>query len=298
MSLVKSLLTVVALCLAAAVVASNGNDVQWTFNQNTGLNNWSIANIKTKEVDDTGLNMVSGNDCQMCINNLNLAAEKFSVIEITMESNQGDLGQIFFAAPGNPISEAASAAFPVKASPEAMVYRVNVGSNPLWTGTINTLRIDPVIKEGVKIRIKEIKVVAFPTAWNFNDGNKLDGWSAANSDQEGFKYTADALSFTSGNDCMIVSPELWFPAAKFLTCEVVMKVNQNSLGQIFFATANNVFSEKTSVNFQVKASSDWQTYQVNCGGNPLWAEQIVQLRLDPVIPAGIKVEIKSIRMLP
>lgn len=297
MWLVKALLSIVALCLVSAVAADIGDDLQWTFNQNSGLNKWSVDNYKTKEVDNTGLKMVSGNDCQMAIGNLNMAAEKYSIIEITMESNQDDLGQIFFAVPGKSMNEAASLTFPVKAGSDAKVYRVNCGSNPLWTGTINAIRIDPVIKKGVKILIKEIKFVALPTAWNFNDSNKLSGWSLIN-DQDGLKYSAEAVSFTSGKDCALFSPELGFQAAKFRTCEIIIKTDRNSLGRIFFATADNVFSEKTSINFNVQISSDWQTYQVNCSGNTLWAGQIVQLRLDPVIPAGVKVEIKSIRMLP
>lgn len=285
-------------CLAAAtLIAQNAEERQWLFKQESGLGNWKLANVKEQMVDDTGLNLVSGKDSQVTIGGLALNANDFAVIEVTMKADKDDGGQIFFAAPGKPLNEKASFRFPVKSSSEVQVYRVKCNSNPLWTGTIGTLRLDPTNQEGSSVQIKSIKLLPLTLAWDFNATTKLNGWGV-NGDLKEIKYTPDAMTFTSGKDAIMTSAKLNFPAAKFQTFEVVMKADKDNDGQVFFMTATTPWSEKASIHFKVKASPEWQTYQVKCAANPLWTGTISQVRLDPTGPAGIKAEIKSIKLLP
>lgn len=135
-----------------------------------------------------------------------------------------------------------------------------------------------------------------PAEWQFNSGDSLKTWKVSGVVEH--SIGAEGLSLVSGKDSVILAPKLNFPAEDVVAVEVVMKSDKNSHGQIFFSTDKTKMSEQSSYRFQVRAGEDFQTYRIDCGGNPLWAGTIVDLRLDPVDNyPDIKVIVKSLRLI-
>ncbi|MST99344.1 hypothetical protein FYJ85_20160 [Victivallaceae bacterium BBE-744-WT-12] len=133
-------------------------------------------------------------------------------------------------------------------------------------------------------------------AWNFGGSGRLSGWSPRDMNQT--RFTADAISFVSGRDSSIVSPDVMFSAAQFPICEIVMRADRKTVGELFFAAPTEVFSQQNSLPFQVEPSTEFQVYRIDCRNNPLWTGTVARLRFDPAASNGIRIQVKSIRLLP
>lgn len=266
----------------------------WEFGKASGLSGWTLAGVKEHSLVDTGVEMVSGKDCQMFVGKLNAKADEYPFVEVLMEIDKDAMAQIFFASADGKLSEAASVRFKALAGGERL-YRVYCGGNPLWTGELSRLRLDPTNDQDVKIKVKSVRLSG--PEWVFNEENSLSGWKA-NPDMRELAYTADALTFLSGKDPHIISPELNVSAEMFRSCEVEIKSDKDSLLQLFFAAKGQNFSEPASVRVALKASGEWRKVKIDCGANPQWQGRIARLRLDPVSNQDITVEIKSIKLLP
>lgn len=291
MKLCQVLSVVAGMSIGSVLMAGAS---EWSFDQASGMNGWKLANMKSHTMDANGMKLVSGKDCQMIIGKLEIQAGEFPFVDVVMEMDKDNVAQLFFASTGVPFNEKGSVRAKVSGGKEQVV-RFNCSANPLWTGTISGLRLDPTNKENVNIRVKSIKLSGYE--WGFSAAKKLNGWKN-NADMQDIAYTDDGFSFVSGKDAQMTSEALNLSADIQRKCEVVMKSDKNNTGQLFFCGKDGKLSEAKSIRFPVKASEDWATYQVDCGANALWTEQISRLRLDPVGSAGVKVEIKSIRMLP
>ncbi|MCC6727880.1 MAG: glycoside hydrolase family 99-like domain-containing protein [Chthonomonadales bacterium] len=69
-----------------------------------------------------------------------------------------DVGQLFWATPSAPISEAASVRFSVRGDGQWHDYRVALSANPRWRGIISGLRFDPCNRNRVEIDIARIEL--------------------------------------------------------------------------------------------------------------------------------------------
>lgn len=266
----------------------------WEFGKASGLSGWVLNNVKEHSLGDTGVDMVSGKDCQMSVGKLNVKADEYPFVEVLMEIDKDATSQIFFATADGKLSEAASLRFKALAGGEKL-YRVYCGGNALWRGVISRLRFDPTNDQGVKIKVKSIRLGG--PEWMFNEDSRLSGWKA-NPDMKELAFTAESLTFLSGKDPHIVSPELNVSAEIFRNCEVEIKSGRDCVVQLFFAAKGQNFSEPASVRTALKASGEWQKVKLDCGANAKWLGQIARLRLDPVSVPDVTVEIKSIKLLP
>jgi len=291
------------LTMLAATTVGFAADPQWTFNEENGLGKWAPNNFRTRCITNEGFVGVSGKDCMLVNSTLKIDASRYSGIEFSIKTEVKMDAQIFFTPAGKPLSENASVRFPIKGTGDFETCRVDCSKNPLWTGTITTLRIDPTNSEDVGMIIRSIKLIPAPAAaaastprWEFNAANKSAGWIIMR-DMNNLKYTPEAMTFTSGKDCMMSSPALKISADKFKTLVIVMKTDKACSGEIYF-TAGQEFTAPTRLIFSLKDSDDWQTCRVNLAENALWTGVIEKVRVDPVSPAGVNVAVKSIQLLP
>ena len=127
-------------------------------------------------------------------------------------------------------------------------------------------------------------------AWNFGGSGRLSGWSPRDMNQT--RFTADAISFVSGRDSSIVSPDVMFSAAQFPICEIMMRADRKTVGELFFAAPTEVFSQQNSLPFQVEPSTEFQVYRIDCRSNPLWTGTVARLRFDPAASNGIGIQVK------
>ena len=85
-------------------------------------------------------------------------ASKHKTLELKMKMDVSDTAQLFFASSRSGFSEEKSVKFPTFGDNEFHVYTVDLGSNPLWRGTIGGLRFDPNSQTGSKVEVAYIRV--------------------------------------------------------------------------------------------------------------------------------------------
>lgn len=139
-------------------------------------------------------------------------------------------------------------------------------------------------------------VPASDPGWTFNAGTQFSRWE--HRDMTELAFDEEGASFVSGRDSSIVSPGVSFSAEEFPICEIVLTADKAAHGELFFLLAGEKgFSQKKSLSFPIAPSGDYQTFRLDCRRNPLWKGTIIRLRLDPVSSSGVKVRLKSIRMV-
>lgn len=274
------------------VLAESGGRREWDFSRQEDSQQWSRRNFRSAAPGEKGLELVSGNDCQL------LTAGKFSAsdfigFEVTLSADRDCAGQIFFALPKTGYTAGNSVMFRIQASSEPRKYRVLCAAKPGWSGTVTGLRFDPAVESGVRITLRSLRLLR--PEWTFDSDAACAGWSLRDLEQRSFQN--GALSFRSGRDSSIISPDLSIPADRFAFCEIVMRVDRQAHGELFFSEPGKRFVQKQSLSFQVAPSSEFRTYRIDCRRSPYWKGVISRLRFDPVSFAGVKVQIRSLRLL-
>lgn len=283
-SFCKPVLIATVLIFLISTVQAGNKVFEWQFGCiDTDMEDWTIKDAKKVAEKSGCIQLLSQKDSKLFVNTPSFSAKKFSIVEITMSSSSSSQGQIFFAPDACILTEEASCKFPVRLSSKLTSYIVNCSKNRFWSGDIDILRIDPVEGKDIKVNISAIRL--FRANW-IHCGIK------------NIKPDENSLRFVSGNDSMLISSKMNFSAKSFPIMEIVMMSDKAEGGQIFFASPDKKFSGENSIRFTVKASSQFQTYRVDCRKTPFWTGRIGKLRLDPVTGKGANVAIKSIRLLP
>ena len=161
-----------------------------------------VGNAKSQKIEDGILSLEpdeNGYDLQMVWQGLNLNASDIKTVVIGMQSNVADTNtQLFFATDTQSgLSEDKSQKINVHPSNKIIDYEFDISSNPLWTGTITTLRFDPLQSAGT-VKLAYIKLLGDidyaamqslnnqlcikrdenTVMWDFERNSTLDGWSA------------------------------------------------------------------------------------------------------------------------
>jgi hypothetical protein len=187
-------LTASLALLAFATATAQAQNLEWTFEAQTlDKDSWNISRVESLVKTGDEFSFVSGKDCMLHFEIEPFMAKDFSVMEIELSSDRKDGGQVFFSAAGKPLSEAASCRYEVKASPEPQKIYVVLSQNPLWTGKVSQLRLDPVNSEGVAVKLMSVKLLSPGSLF----------WKLSNA-ESGF-WTSGAWAFLSGKDVMLTN---------------------------------------------------------------------------------------------
>jgi hypothetical protein len=137
------------------------NDVILDFNQAVGHQVHSAGFTATGDYQ-----FVAGSDPYLVWNDLNLCADDYPTMLVemsapaTMQASTRVLA-VFYTPPNTPISEERSVRIPLASVGDVQRYVIDLPERmPDWTGTINTLRVDPVVDGSSEpIVIKQIRLV-------------------------------------------------------------------------------------------------------------------------------------------
>jgi hypothetical protein len=103
---------------------------------------------------------IIGSDPYLVRGNLDVDAEKAKTIVVRMKVTGGEGGQIYWSTKeSSAIAEDKDVRFAVTADGQFHEYRVNMGAHPLWTGTVTSLRLDPVNGKGASGASAEIDFI-------------------------------------------------------------------------------------------------------------------------------------------
>jgi len=134
--------------------------------------------------------------------------------------------------------------------------------------------------------------------WTFDTDGDVEGWFLENH-LELTGVSGSLLTMQStGDDPYMVSPGVEFPASQYSTLNITMSVSGGdlaALGQVFFTTDTDAaLDENKSLVFDVLASGEFKTYELDMSASSGWQGIIQQIRLDPADAAGLTIEIDSI----
>lgn len=134
----------------------------WKFDFN--VNGWKQANASTLQSETGALTTTALNgDPQITspISYLKCSLYPSVIIRMRIESPEGAVdkstGQIFWSTIKQGLSEAASEKFEVILDGNWHNYEIKLKNNPMWNGTMDQFRLDPLDVSGAKIIIDEIR---------------------------------------------------------------------------------------------------------------------------------------------
>lgn len=287
------ILLVVEQTLSAAEATADGCSWSFSGQSDTG---WKVSGATKAQGASEGLVLLSGKDIQLNLKGQSIDADRLSSFSIRMKSDKNTTGQIFFAQAGKVFTEKQSFRFMVKAG-ECNTYHIACAANSEWKGKIASLRIDPASAPGVNVEIFSIRLGEPEYAWTFSNSADMAGWQT-NQDVKDRSVTDEGIVFISGKDCMLTKAGLSVPAQSIKSIRIEMKADHDSSGQLFFVTpATRNFDNKYSFRFNVRKSAALQTYTIDCTSNPLWADRILNLRIDPVSTEGVHVAVKALTLV-
>ena len=135
---------------SVAYTSNPGEAYNWGFNsgQEGRWKVWGATSTTEEGADLSALNLTStGTDPRIeSPDQLHLDAASATTVTVRMSNaTTSATGRIYFTTPSSPgASETKSVAFAVEPNSGYTTYTVDMASNPLWTGEIRLLRIDPI----------------------------------------------------------------------------------------------------------------------------------------------------------
>ena len=133
----------------------------WTFDgESEGTDGWVAGGDATATVDGGALVVASaGPDPYVTSPPLGLSTDEFGTVRITMSTESGGSGQVFFTTADQPgIDERRSVRFTADGTGEPVVHTLALDDVDGWDGLLDTIRIDPTDQPGT-IRIDSIELL-------------------------------------------------------------------------------------------------------------------------------------------
>ena len=232
----------------------------------------------------------SGSDTILGIKNFApFPAEGNNLLVFSMRLPKGKktMFQMFWANKEQPnYSEANSFRVALAGTGELETYCVNLAAHKGWTGTINNLRIDPVVlpKES-------------PEPFAIGGFRIIDAAAGMPLPARNWGGAANCKITGSGNDVLtgefIGKGDPFFTgflpnridASKLKTVEFELKVPEgcSPSGQLFWlAEGRKQFSEPCSVHYKVAADGDFHKIVIDLSKKAEWKDSVIAFRFDPV----------------
>ena len=146
------------------------------------------------------------------------------------------------------------------------------------------------------------------TSWTFS-GSDYENWKRQFSPAQEWRAMMNVKDYRNEGNCLTFEsttfdPAIWVAqdrvrASKIEKLVVSMKtsVAENDSLQFFWKTEQEPeYSDQYSVKVQVRPTSDFVEYVIPLKDAPGWQGRATELRLDPVMTPGIKIEIEHIRL--
>lgn len=232
---------------------------------------------------------------------LNLHTDIANEIVIRMKTDKGSNLRVFFDSDLNPgLNVNKMAEISINADGQYHEYRIPIGSNTLWTGTIKQLRFDlmpdyaavpldwsEVNSANVSFDyVHFVKSIPEPTAleYEFNTDGNLEGWIPNGWGLDSYNVSGGTLHILTNET---INPAWFAPwplnVDTSSTEEIVirMKTDKGSNLRVFYDTdlspgLNGYKLEDIAIN----ADGEFHEYRIAFGANANWTGTIKQMRFD------------------
>ncbi len=143
----------------------------------------------------------------------------------------------------------------------------------------------------------DLEPLPLRTAWRFSSDSGMQGWTPngafrVQATPEGMR--GDAV----GEDPILIGPGVRLPANRYRQLVVRMSSSRAEVAQLFWATAVTPVSEANSVHFPVAGDGIVREYRIDLSQSRRWRGVITGVRFDPVMGAGARVHLESLRFEP
>ncbi|MGC9318530.1 MAG: beta-galactosidase [Armatimonadota bacterium] len=150
----------IAALLAATLSVAGAQEITWRFDTDGDLEGWTPSNFATVEVRDGMLRGVTEYDCMLTSPELNIDADKYTVVEFRVSSTVTAGGELFWHHADNSFAPERKRRHVVYASDEPRVYRSPVGEVETWRGTISRIRLDILNPAGAEIALDYVRITS------------------------------------------------------------------------------------------------------------------------------------------
>jgi ATP-dependent Clp protease adapter protein ClpS len=269
---------------------------QWDFSQNE-IGKWRPVNFTAVKINKgQGIQGISGKYPHLFSPALELPANRFQFIEITLKTGN-KRGIIYFRKKDKPFAEARKLRYVIPAGKGFKTIKIDCRQSKNWNGMITGLRFDFGIEPGNHVTVKKIRFIRASkspiiTNWDFAQ-NGFEKWRPVN-----FKAVkinkGQGIQGISAKFPHIYSPELQINADKYKTLEIILK-SDNTRGVIYFRKQNKPFAEARKLRYAIPAGKGFKTIKIDCSQSKNWNGIVTGLRLDFGVQPNNDVTIKAIR---
>lgn len=256
------------------------------------LNQWTTVDYKTKQFNNQEFEGVT-----ICVPRqkspfllspvLSLAPTGKMLVFEMASSADGD-GNLFYKygedgqfGDGNP--------FRVKGGDEFHTYRFVLKTGP---EPINRFRLAAIYRDGVTIRVKNMRLEDVDVSWPLSDLNLWTTVDYRTQQVSGGIFDGETICIPKQKSPFLLSPELALdPEGKILAFE--MASNADGTGNLFYRYgANGKFGDGNP--FKVKGDDEFHTYRFVLKPGP---EPINRFRLAAIYQDGVQIRVKNMRIL-
>jgi hypothetical protein len=165
-------------------------------------------------------------------------------------------------------------------------YRFDFSANPSWMEGLVT-QIQLATLQPAILEIDQIRLEHALYGWEFNRPQESNGWIAAH-DLLPIQVSDGSLSATAtGSDPYLESPYLGIEAAEFNQITIRLRTNAGSGASLYFITDQDPYwDEAKSLHFSIISDGEYHLYTIDMSTVEPWQNQLVQLRLDPMVSPG------------
>ena len=130
---------------------------EWRWSTASDLEGWVVAKDLSELVVSDGLFSASttGNDPVIVSpGGLSVDASTRKWIVVRMKVTEGKLAEVFYKRTADPnFASLRKRQFDIRSNSEFVTYQLDMTDDPLWTGTVDRLRLDPTTSSGAKVYI-------------------------------------------------------------------------------------------------------------------------------------------------
>ncbi|OGV65719.1 MAG: hypothetical protein A3K19_25850 [Lentisphaerae bacterium RIFOXYB12_FULL_65_16] len=206
----------VLLLVGLAAAPARAADTRvWSFGRD--LEGWAPQNWETTEVRGGALVGVTKFDAQVMSPVLDIQAEDYPEMLVRIRSDRSASGELFFSAPGAPMSGEREVHYSLVGGSEFGVCRVALGKHEKWKGAIDRVRFDPLNAAGARIEIDFIALMPEAGLLLINGGAEIltDGkpfeWTGGPDAQAAL--VTDETPFAGAHALRLTGTGWWEPVA-------------------------------------------------------------------------------------
>jgi hypothetical protein len=142
----------------------------------------------------------------------------------------------------------------------------------------------------------DLPSVAAKTAWEFDEGEGLNGWTANGNVAELAVKDGWLVGRSTGRDPILQMPGIQVEASRLHRLSFRMRSDRNQHVQVFWATTLTAMNGDASLGIDVLGDGQFHDYEIDLAKCPHWRGIVNILRIDPATEPNATFALDSVRL--